>query len=388
MRRRISLMLFGLLLAGCASGRQLGGEPAVAPKPPEATAPARLQLKQIAAGLTRPDYVTHAGDGSGRLFILEQPGRIRVMRDGKLLTAPFLDLTARINADGNEQGLLGLAFHPRYRQNGLFFVHYTGKSGETVIARYRASAQEPDRADAASGNVILTVPQPYTNHNGGAILFGPDGYLYIALGDGGSAGDPQNRAQNLESLLGKLLRVDVDAETYAVPPDNPLVGKAGKPEVWAYGLRNPWRISFDRATGDLYIADVGQNEIEEVNLQQAGSPGGQNYGWKVYEGSKTYGKGQAPGAVFPVAEYTHAAGGCSVTGGYVYRGRVIAGLAGIYFYADYCTGKIWGLNRESGRWVSKLLLDTDHNISSFGEDEAGELYVVDHGGSVFKLVSG
>lgn len=371
----ISVLL--LLLLGCSPASGPGeGWP-------------QIGLQKVVDGLERPLYVTHAGDGSGRLYILEQPGRVRVLEDGRLLETPFLDLTDRVLSRGNEQGLLGLAFSPDFRESGIFYIHYTGRpDGRTVLSRFRLRDGDPRRGDAASEEVLLTVEQPYANHNGGALLFGPDGYLYLALGDGGSAGDPENRAQNLDSLLGKILRLDVSQPgPYRIPPDNPFVGGQGREEIWAYGLRNPWRISFDRATGDLYIADVGQNAIEEVNFQPAGSPGGENYGWRVWEGSRRYAQGEAPGAVFPVAEYTHAEGGCSITGGYVYRGQAIPALVGIYLYGDYCTGYIWGLKQQDGQWQTGWLLDTSLNITSFGEDEAGEVYVVDRGGAIYRVVA-
>lgn len=371
----ISMLL--LLLLGCSPASGPGeGWP-------------QIGLQKVVDGLERPLYVTHAGDGSGRLYILEQPGWVRVLEDGRLLETPFLDLTDRVLSRGNEQGLLGLAFSPDFRESGIFYIHYTGRpDGRTVLSRFRLRDGDPRRGDAASEEVLLTVEQPYANHNGGALLFGPDGYLYLALGDGGSAGDPDNRAQNLDSLLGKILRLDVSQPgPYRIPPDNPFVGGQGREEIWAYGLRNPWRISFDRATGDLYIADVGQNAIEEVNFQPAGSPGGENYGWRVWEGSRRYAQGEAPGAVFPVAEYTHAEGGCSITGGYVYRGQAIPALVGIYLYGDYCTGYIWGLKQQDGQWQTGRLLDTSLNITSFGEDEAGEVYVVDRRGAIYRVVA-
>lgn len=371
----ISVLL--LLLLGCSPASGPGeGWP-------------QIGLQKVVDGLERPLYVTHAGDGSGRLYILEQPGWVRVLEDGRLLETPFLDLTDRVLSRGNEQGLLGLAFSPDFRESGIFYIHYTGRpDGRTVLSRFRLRDGDPRRGDAASEEVLLTVEQPYANHNGGALLFGPDGYLYLALGDGGSAGDPGNHAQDLGSLLGKILRLDVSQPgPYRIPPDNPFVGGQGREEIWAYGLRNPWRISFDRATGDLYIADVGQNAIEEVNFQPAGSPGGENYGWRVWEGSRRYAQGEAPGAVFPVAEYTHAEGGCSITGGYVYRGQAIPALVGIYLYGDYCTGYIWGLKQQDGQSQTGRLLDTSLNITSFGEDEAGEVYVVDRRGAIYRVVA-
>lgn len=388
-----ALLLILLLSAGCTRpAPQVPPSPVPPPVPAPLPAPLpgpapdgpKLGLSPVAAGLTRPVYAVHAGDGSGRLFILEQPGRIRILQEGALQEKPLLDISSKVNSASNEQGLLGLAFAPDFAASGLFYVHYTGARGQTVIARYQTGAD--GLAAAISGSIILTVPQPYPNHNGGSILFGPDGYLYIALGDGGSAGDPQNHAQNVNSLLGKILRIDVSGQRpYAIPPTNPLNGRAGKDEIWAFGLRNPWRISFDRLTGDLYIADVGQRKIEEINFQPAGSPGGQNYGWRIWEGSSRYAQGSAPGAVFPVLEYQHGQGHCSVTGGYVYRGQALPQLVGTYLYGDYCSGQIWGARREGNAWRSEPLLATTMRISSFGEDEAGELYLVDHGGVLYRL---
>jgi glucose/arabinose dehydrogenase len=342
----------------------------------------------VGSGLTRPDYLTHAGDD--RLFIVEQPGRIRIVKDGQLLDRPFLDLANKITTDGNEQGLLSVAFHPDYQTNGQFFVNYTRRrDGATVIERYTVSQDDPDRADDQSGQVILTIAQPEANHNGGLVKFGPDGYLYIGMGDGGGGGDRHGaigNGQDLNSLLGKILRIDVtDQETYTLPTSNPRGN-----EIWAYGLRNPWRFSFDRSTNDLYIADVGQNAYEEVNFQSAASVGGENYGWRTMEGLHCFdpkvGCDQA-GLVLPIAEYSHAEGGCSITGGYVYRGLQYPVLDGAYFFGDYCTGYIWSLQRNGDQWQMTKRLESGVRISSFGEDFSGELYVIDHGGAVYQLVA-
>ena len=331
----------------------------------------------LASGLQRP--VDLQADGSGRLFILEKVGRIRILQDGQLLEASFLDITDRVRSSGNEQGLLGLAFHPQYVQNGYFFVNYTDNNGDDVIARFNVSS-DPNLADPTSETILISVSDPFPNHNGGVLTFGPDGYLYAGLGDGGSQGDPFGNAQKTDNLLGKVLRLDVDsAEPYAVPADNPFGN-----EIWAYGLRNPWRISFDRLTGDLYIGDVGQNAWEEIDFLEAGSPGGANFGWNYREGAHDY-KGNAPaGLIDPVAEYSHAEGGCSVTGGYVYRGAMPE-WNGIYLYGDYCTGLIWGLIRSGNSWQNQLLFDTDVNITSFGEDESGEFYLVGDRGEIYRL---
>lgn len=333
----------------------------------------------VSGGLRHPVYVTHAGDGSGRLFVVEQPGRIRIVTGGRLLEAPFLDLTDRVRY-GGEQGLLGLAFHPAYRANGRFFVNYVRRSdGATVIAEFRVSS-DPDRAQPAE-KPLLVVAQPYPNHKGGMVEFGPDGLLYLALGDGGSAGDPGNRAQNTHELLGKLLRIDVDRGTpYAIPRDNPFAGGGGRPEIFAYGLRNPWRFSFDRETGELWAADVGQDDWEEIDLVTRGG----NYGWRIMEGAHCFRprEGCARGGLIPpVAEYGHEQGRCAITGGYVYRGRRLPALRGAYIYGDYCSGELFALTE--GR--PHRLLKTELQIASFGQDQDGELYVVDHGGTIHRI---
>jgi glucose/arabinose dehydrogenase len=359
--------------------------------------PNTLQINLWASGFTRPNQITNAGDGSGRLFVVEQGGRIWILdRDGSRLPNAFLDISARISPEANnlstytERGLLGLAFHPDYAENGYFYVNYTDTSGVSVVSRFSVSAESPDMADPASEMIILRQQQPFANHNGGWLDFGPDGYLYISIGDGGSAGDPQRNAQNLQTWLGKILRIDVDsAEPYAVPEDNPFVGTTGiLPEIWAYGLRNAWRNSFDRQTGDLYIADVGQNQWEEVNFQPADSAGGENYGWDWMEGSRIF-EGNPPSpVVMPFAEYNHTEG-VSVTGGYVYRGEAIPGLQGVYLYGDFGTGTIWSAYREGDEWrIGYFKRNTGINIASFGEDEAGELYVVHYSGSIWRLEPG
>ncbi len=354
---------------------------------------APFQLVTVADGFRRPLFVTHAGDRSGRLFVVEQGGLIRLIKDGIVLPDPFLDVSELVSraARGNEyteRGLLGLAFHPDYAENGLFYINYTDANGNTVVARYMVSPDNPDRADPASALPLLYVPQPYSNHNGGHMEFGPDGYLYISLGDGGSGGDPQGNGQNLGSLLGKILRDVNAADGYAIPPDNPYVGRAdARPEIWAWGLRNVWRFSFDRATGDLYLADVGQNRWEEINFQPATSRGGENYGWNAYEGTHVY-SGQPPASevVMPVLEYEHGNGWCSVTGGYVYRGERIPALQGMYLYGDWCTGTIWAAQPDAnGTWQTSIVLESGRQISSFGQDEAGELYLVDYGGAILRL---
>lgn len=350
----------------------------------------------IASGFQSPLQITNAADGSGRLFVVEQTGKIKIIKGGSVLAQPFLDITPKISCCG-ERGLLGLAFHPNFKTNGYFYIDYTDINGNTVIGRYKVSG-DPDQAEPGSFVQLLTVTQPYSNHNGGQLLFGPDGYLYIGMGDGGSGGDPQNNAQNIESLLGKMLRIDVDAGSpYAIPASNPFVGKAGRDEIWSLGLRNPWRFSFDRVTGDLYIADVGQNLWEEIDFQPYSSNGGVNYGWRCMEGTHAYST-VAPcnsasflaGLIAPILDYSHTADGQSVSGGFVYRGVLFPALEGNYFYGDYVTGKIWSVKKISSIPLSfsspKLEIDTDFNISSFGEDENGEIYITDYAnGAIRKL---
>jgi glucose/arabinose dehydrogenase len=366
-------------------------EPTVVPAAPSGDLSLAIEL--LADGFASPTHVTAAGDGSGRLFVVEQFGQIMVLRDGAPLDEPFLDIGPLVGSRGNEQGLLSIAFHPAFAENGRFFVNYTNRDGDTVVARYTVSADNPDRADHESAAVLLTIDQPAPNHNGGLLKFGPDGYLYIGMGDGGAAGDPWGNGQSLDTLLGKLLRIDVDAgEPYAIPADNPFVGRDGaRPEIWAYGLRNPWRFSFDRASGDLFIADVGQNAQEEVHVQPAASAGGENYGWDIMEGDACYDAGSCDreGLQLPVAVYPHSgdAGGCSITGGYVYRGAAFPALAGTYLYADFCSGNLWTLRPQGEAWQSDLVTTLDIRISSFGEDEAGELYLADRGGGgIYRLV--
>jgi glucose/arabinose dehydrogenase len=341
-----------------------------------------------ASGLDNPVGLVSANDGSGRLFIVEKPGRIRVVQGGALLPEPFLDISNRVGSSGSEQGLLGLAFHPHYKDNDLFFVNFTNNAGNTVIARFQAADPAANTADPGSETDLLHVQQPFPNHNGGEVAFGPDGLLYLGLGDGGSGGDPQGNGQSTNTLLGKILRIDVDhGDLYAIPPDNPFAQGGGKGEIYAYGLRNPWRFSFDRATGDLWIADVGQNSWEEIDYLPAGSPPGANFGWNYREGLHAY-QGNPPARlklVDPVAEYGHDQG-CSVTGGYVYRGAALPAWKGVYLFGDYCSGIVWGLSpRDNGGWQMTKLFDTGVNISSFGEDEAGVLYLVALSGEIYRL---
>ncbi|HVN16758.1 MAG TPA: PQQ-dependent sugar dehydrogenase [Anaerolineales bacterium] len=346
--------------------------------------PGNYTWKMVAQGLTRPVGLKSPGDGTGRLFIVEQHGRILILQNEQILQKPFLDIANEVGSSGNEQGLLGLAFHPNYAQSGFFFINYTDNNGNTVIARFHVSS-DPNVADPSSETALLHVQQPFPNHNGGSLAFGPDGYLYAGLGDGGSGGDPYGNAQNTNVRLGKILRIDVDhGNPYAIPDGNPFpTGSA--PEVWAYGLRNPWRFSFDKATGDLYIGDVGQDAWEEIDFLPAGSPSGTDFGWNLMEGNHPY-KGQnQPNFTAPVAEYNHQVGGCAVTGGYVYRGAALPEWQGIYLYGDYCSGIVWGLIHSTNGWQSQVLFQTGFNISSFGQDESGELYIVDLKGAVYRL---
>ena len=355
-----------------------------------ASFPTSITFTRVAEGFKRPTSITNAADGSGRLFVVEQRGTIRIIRNGRVLKTPFLDISRLVRPRGSEQGLLGLAFSPHFNRTGSFYVNYTNKVavGNTVVAHF-TTGTTPDRADPASHRQLLSIVQPYSNHNGGQLAFGPDQMLYIGTGDGGgggSRGSGSDNGQSLTTLLGKLLRIDVSASTrsapYTIPVDNPFGN-----EIWAYGLRNPWRFSFDRLTGDLYLGDVGQNLIEEIDNQPAGKGRGVNYGWNIMEGSQCFATPSCSpaGLVMPVAEYRHGHGDCSITGGYVYRGKIRA-LRGIYLFGDYCSGRIWGLRNKGTTWETKLLAETSFRISTFGEDEAGELYLADYAtGEIYRL---
>ena len=352
--------------------------------------PQQIRLTQIAENLDRPIDIVHAGDASGRLFIVLQGGKIVIHSGTRILSKPFLNIAEEITCCG-EQGLLSLAFHPHYETNGLFYIYYVNRTGNLVLARYKVSSQR-NIANKNSRRVLLTIPHPqFGNHNGGKLVFGKNGYLYLSVGDGGGGGDLSNNAQSLGTLLGKILRLDVDASSpYSIPPDNPFVNRGGvRKEIWSYGLRNPWRISFDKLRGHLYIADVGQGEWEEVNFEPRRSSGGVNYGWRRMEGKHCFNPPNNcnSGALkLPVAEYSHSEG-CAVTGGYVYRGALIPSLRGTYLYADYCSGTVWGLKRVSGKWTTQKLLSSGMNISTFGEDENGELYLAHHSdrGAIFRF---
>ena len=380
------LFALGLLLAGCARSNSGSGGARHASAPPDTVA-----LAEVASGLASPVGLEAPDDGTGRLFILEQPGTIRIFASGALLAGDFLDIRSKVNFDG-EQGLLGLAFHPDYRNNRRFIVHYDRLSGATiqsVIAEYLTSNSDPDQADPASERILLTVDQPFGNHKGGQLAFGADGFLYLALGDGGSGGDPLGNGQDLDVLLGKILRIDVDSASggnqYAIPADNPFAGGGGRPEIWAYGLRNPWRFSFDAPTGRLFCADVGQDAREEVDIIVKGG----NYGWNTMEGTRCFDPPRGcsrAGLILPIFDYGHDEGE-AVIGGFVYRGSAIPALAGAYIFSDLDGGKLWCLQEgASGNWTRSTLLAPGRSFSSFGEDRSGELYVIDYSGAVLRIV--
>jgi glucose/arabinose dehydrogenase len=358
-----------------------------------------LIFQPVATGLNSVTDIVSPRDGSGRLFIVQQNGLILIHDGQQLLGTPFLDLSGKTFHTG-ERGLLGLAFAPDYAASGYFYVNYTDRDDpnfpdehrfNTVIARYRVSGA-PNVADPNSATTILTVAQPYENHNGGQIQFGADGFLYVAMGDGGSGGDPQNRAQNLGTLLGKMLRIDVTPgpAPYTIPASNPFLSTPGaRGEIWSYGLRNPWRFSFDRLTHDMFIGDVGQGAVEEIDFQPASSAGGENYGWRIMEGGQCFPAGSScssTGLVLPVLTYAHTLG-CSVSGGYRYRGRRFPQLGGLYFYGDFCSGRLWGGRPGTGSsWTSTMIVDTSYSISTFGEDAGGEIYVANYGSTVYRII--
>ena len=393
-----ALLLLGALGAAGCGGNSIVGGPTPGPSGPSASCTSgtpvsgipALQARLVVSGLQSPlDLQSVPGD-SERVYVVEQGGRIRVVRAGQLAAAPFLDIAGRLST-GGERGLLGLAFHPQFATNRRFFVNYTNPAGDTRISEFRASSA--DAADPASERVLLAVAQPFSNHNGGGLAFDNSGRLLIALGDGGSAGDPQNNGQRLDTLLGKILRIDVDAASpYGVPADNPFLATPGaRAEIWAYGLRNPFRIAVDRPTGDLYIGDVGQARIEEIDVDAGVRHAGANYGWRLTEGSQCYNPASGcntAGLTPPVYEYTHSEG-CSVTGGVVYRGCRIPALAGSYFFSDYCSALVRSFRLANGQlselrdWTSGLR--GLHAPVSFGLDAAGEVYIVDYDGEVYRL---
>jgi len=375
-------LLLASLLTGC-------GSKSTAPPISGGPIPA-LVLTPVVSGLTSPVDLQFPNDGSGRMFIVQQAGSIRIVNNGSLVATPFLDITAKVSS-GGEMGLLGLAFHPQFMQNHLFYVHYDRTVAgqiQSVIAEYQVSAGDANLADPNSERILLTVNQPFSNHKGGQIVFGPDGFLYIGFGDGGSGGDPMGNGQNLQTMLAKMLRIDVNSQSsgkqYAIPPSNPFANGGGLPEIFAYGLRNPWRFSFERGGTRLFVGDVGQDAFEEVDLLESGK----NYGWNVTEGLHCYNPATGcnmTGLTMPIVEYPHAEGE-AVMGGFVYKGAAISGLSGAYVFGDYISGTMWKLvESPPGTWTRSTLLSTGRNISSFGQDTAGELYVVDYSGSVLKL---
>ena len=421
-RYGLGFLLIVCLLAGWsgdAGAREAPLERVFSTTPQQPTAIALQPV--ITSGLEAPVYLIDPRDGSSRLFIVEEPGRIRIYsrNTSSLLSTPFLDITSRV-LYGGEQGLLSVAFPPGYASKGYFYVYYTNKSGDNVVVRFHLTGN-PNIADPNSAETILYLSHPAnTNHNGGLLLFGPDGYLYIGTGDGGGSGDPAHNAQNPGALLGKILRIDVEPlpsipvvsnffaylpamfsagnpnsnPKYRIPPTNPYANTPGyRPEIWALGMRNPWRYSFDASNGDLFIGDVGQGAREEIDYQPHSSPGGENYGWNKMEGFLCYGAATCSqaGLTLPVFDYPHQNGQCSITGGFVYHGGAIPSLEGTYIYADYCTGTIWGLTKSGSSWNNpnnEELLNTPHNVSSFGEDSSGELYLLDlSGGGVYKIVA-
>ncbi len=351
--------------------------------------PETLALTEVVSGLNSPVFLT-APRSDARLFILEKPGRIRVFQNGALLPTPFLDISGEVST-GNEQGLLGLAFHPQYATNGFFYINFTGLDGHTRIRRYSVSTTA-NVAITGSAKLILQVNQPYGNHNGGMLAFGPDGMLYIGMGDGGSGGDPHGHGQDRSTLLGDMLRLNVDqGDPYVPAAGNPFIGMgSARGEIWAYGLRNPWRFSFDRSSGDLYIADVGQSEREEINVVPS-TLAGVNYGWRIMEGTSCYNAATCSqtGLTLPVLDYGRT-NACSVTGGYVYRGSLIPELAGHYFYSDFCGGWLRSFRYANGQATEQREWDVGGMgaVSSFGEDAAGELYVLNLSGRVFRIVKG
>jgi len=386
------LLCFALLVSLAAPGDAVLFD--TDPPPP----PVPVSLRWVLCGLDRPTSIAHANDD--RLFLTLQGGLIVIVEQGVLRPEPFLDIQSLVTKElpgphSGEQGLLGLAFHPRYAQNGFFFVDYTDRDGAIVVARYQVSA-DPQRADPSSGRILLTIPKPYVNHNGGQLQLGPDSDLYVSVGDGGGAGGPSCLSQKSDSLLGKILRLDVDANAgtppyHGIPADNPFPGSP----IWASGLRNPWRFSFDRRTGDLWIADVGQAGREEIDIQPAGTPGGRNFGWKLMEGSECFSTSDcpvghppcgSPDLVLPDLEYGHADGDCSITGGYVSRAPSLPHVWGAYFFGDLCSGRLWAADKQGTAWRVRQLVVPLPGVDTFGEDSAGNLWAATHEGELFQLI--
>ena len=410
------MALTAVALAGCSSNRPStapstgaaspgGTPPAVASQPPGSATPGQspaavqspaalgdigIKLEPFATVPGGPLAIAAPEDGSGRLFVAAQDGKIWVVaRDGTVRPEPMVDLDPRLRS-GGEQGLLGLALHPEFPTDPRAFVNYTDNSGDTIVASLTLVPNDPNRLDPASHRQLLFVDQPFPNHNGGALAFGPDGYLYVAMGDGGSGGDPQGNGQDTNALLGKILRLDIDVgpgdQVYAIPSDNPFAGGGGRGEVWHYGMRNPWRMSFDRANGDLWIGDVGQNAFEEVDVGRAGA-GGLNFGWNIMEGSHCFNADTCAteSLTLPVSEYGRELG-CTVIGGYVYRGSAYPFLVGTYLFTDYCSGRIFAIDAGGDDLVAPVEVGNGSgNISAFGEDAEGELYVTALGGEVSRV---
>lgn len=397
---RLRTTLSAALTIACASvaivgcGAANGPAPAAPPPTPAPTQSPSVTAAASPASISGLGLVTNIvapDDGSKRLFVTDQTGVIRVIRDGKVAGAPALDVRSKVGSAAAEQGLLGLAFPPGFASKQRAYIYFTDTAGTSRVYRIKMSASDPDAFDSSSMQLLLSIAQPFVNHNGGQLAFGPDGYLYLGFGDGGAAGDPGNRAQDLGVLLGKILRIDVesspDSATYGIPPGNPFVGRSGaRPEIWEYGLRNPWRFSFDPDTDDLWIGDVGQDEYEEIDYVPAGDAPGLNFGWPMYEGDHLYNAtSKGTGVVWPVAEYSHPTG-YSVTGGYVYRGSAYPQAQGLYVFADYVTGRIWSLRRSGSTWTMRLVARTTWGISTFGVDGAGELWAADRDtGTIHRL---
>jgi glucose/arabinose dehydrogenase len=362
--------------------------------PPSASA--AITLDELASGLDPLTQVTSAGDGSGRLFLVERRGLIKVFKDGAVQPGSFLDMRTKVEA-GGERGLLAVAFHPRFEDNGLLFVFFTRPGGDVVLGRWRANTSRSAVMLSSFKTLLAIEHSSAANHNGGGMAFNPrNGLLYAAVGDGGGSGDPENDAQNVvRNRLGKVLRINVDGTgggpygTYSIPSSNPYVGRSGRDEIWSYGLRNPWRLSFDRANGNLYIADVGQGSWEEVNRESYGQPAGRNYGWRVMEGRHCYQASTCnrSGKTLPITEYGHTNGNCSITGGFVYRGPTQVALVGKYVFADFCSGRIWAMPALGGNGDQVLQADTSRQITSFGEGDDGELYAVTIDGRLFRVLA-
>ena len=399
-RLRVAFATAAILVAlvPAAATASIAPEPITDGSVAPALTSASVRLSPVASGLNDPVFITSANDGTGRVFIVEKGGRILVRKNGAILATPFLDIHGSVSK-GNEQGLLGLAFHPSFRTNHKFYVNFTNTAGDTRVREYRASTTNPDRAVASSARSLLSIDQPYANHNGGMLAFGPGGYLYLGFGDGGSGNDPGNRAQSVSTLLGKILRIDVNGRTstkaYRIPSSNPYVGKTGLDEIWQRGLRNPWRFSFDRANGYLWIGDVGQGSYEEVDraANTSSGPGrAYNWGWRVMEGRHCHIPSSGcstSGKKLPLYEYTHASNGrCAVTGGYVYRGKAIPALVGWYVFGDYCSGEIFAIRASASYPPTRVTLagaGSGRLISSFGETAGGEIYVVDLRGNIYLI---